>query len=164
MELYATTVAVHDLLALQHATEDAAEHERSMNDERLSNTPSTQMIMGWSCVLCVIFCVGGLLLQAKQRSLLPTKKNGLASRRPRPSAESAPLSQPLYCYCRSARVCGVFLPGWPPTGTRQEIRRAPLRFYGLWAMGAGLHRGRAAVRCWYCILHLPHSSRGPKPV
>jgi hypothetical protein len=38
----------------------------------------------------------GLLLQAKQRGL-PPQKHGPASRRPRPSAESAPLSQPLYC-------------------------------------------------------------------
>jgi hypothetical protein len=39
----------------------------------------------------------GLLLPAKQRSAPPKKNHGPASRRPRPSAESAPLSQPLYC-------------------------------------------------------------------
>jgi hypothetical protein len=41
-------------------------------------------------------CNGCPKQKAKQRSA-PPKNHGPASRRPRPSAESAPLSQPLYC-------------------------------------------------------------------
>jgi hypothetical protein len=42
-------------------------------------------------------CVGeGLSLQASSAAR-PPKNHGPASRRPRPSAESTPLSQPLYC-------------------------------------------------------------------
>jgi hypothetical protein len=37
----------------------------------------------------------------------PPKKHGPASRRPRPSAESAPLSQPLYCLSSSKRIAST---------------------------------------------------------
>jgi hypothetical protein len=61
---------------------------------------------------------GLLSLEAKQRSARPPPpptnqptKHGPASRRPRPSAESAPLSQPLYCL--SMRPTSPPYPGAP---------------------------------------------------
>jgi hypothetical protein len=88
-------------------------------------TSSVSGLMNKEALLSILFWKG-LLLQANPGAPPPPpkKKHGCLSRRPRPSAGSAPLPQPLYC--RSTRSASLPYPAPQPPPSSPPPLPAPL--------------------------------------